>query len=52
MKWVHVTGRHRCQHCGELCLAAWLWFTEPGTWTRCYCESCVQVLTATEEGTQ
>jgi hypothetical protein len=37
-RWIFTRGRHRCQNCGELCLGAWLWFTRPGTWTRCYCK--------------
>jgi len=44
-RWIFVTGQHRCQHCGELCLAAWLCYTSPGTWTLCYCEPCTEALT-------
>lgn len=49
MRWVHVTGRNRCSECGDLVLAAWLYFPTPTTWTLAYCETCVATLTETEE---
>jgi hypothetical protein len=42
--WKPVTGRARCQRCGELVLFSWRYFETPTTWTRCYCETCVEVL--------
>jgi hypothetical protein len=47
-RWIFVSGRHRCQHCGQDCLGAWLWFEKPTTWTVAYCEPCAEDLTREE----
>jgi hypothetical protein len=42
--WQLVAGRKRCEHCSHMVERAWCWFERPGTWTRCFCEPCVEYL--------
>jgi hypothetical protein len=44
MAWQLVSGRKRCEHCQHMTERSWCWFERPGTWTRCFCEPCVEYL--------
>jgi hypothetical protein len=47
--WQQCLGSARCEDCGKLSETTWRWFAEVATWTRCYCESCVEALLAEHE---
>lgn len=40
--WQQCLTTTRCQECGSLVEVSWRWFAKPATWTRCYCEPCVE----------
>lgn len=45
--WRLCLGTARCQRCGKMSEPTWHWFAEVATWTRCYCERCVEELLST-----
>jgi hypothetical protein len=45
--WQQCLGHARCQECGSFVEVTWRWFEKPATWTRCYCDACVETMLST-----
>lgn len=50
-RWQQCFGRARCEECGSSVEVSWKWFEKVATYTRCYCEPCVELMLSTTPAT-